>query len=476
MGVFALDERTGVSAFRVLFTPIGWSVHWAEYVGLAVFAGTFILYGTGVVDRLNPVVGSLEVGTVAGLVAQTPHDDGGVVAVDEHVVLLAVHMLLGKLRIFRQGLVAVAHAVAFDVGLRRHIDAVFVAKVIPARVILVVTRAHGVHVHALHHLNVLFHAAHRNHIAAVGVKFVTVDTLYKHRLAVDKQLLVLYLDATEADTLSYHFENGGATFKSHIEVIQDGHLSRPGENAAVQTKPFLGIVGPFVAVVFIDRAAVGSFQFYFEAAARGVFHVNLITYPCLTLLIIIILLQLDVADVGFGTGVEVGLAGNAREAPEILVFQIGTVAPTHHLHGNEIFLARHQVLRQVKLGSSLAVLAVTDIFAVDPHRQVRRSRAHVHEDVHTLPVLRNNKLAAVGAGVVVQFLDVGRFAFKLRGPRVAHVLVYAVAVAFDFEQSGYGKLHPLAVVIVCLVETCRRIVVVFHPKKFPHAFNRHEAL
>ena len=44
----------------------------------------------------------------------------------------------------------------------------------------------------------------------------------------------------------------------------------------------------------------------------------------------------------FRTSIEIHLTGDTREAPEVLVLEIRTIAPTHHLHGNEV-LARLEI-------------------------------------------------------------------------------------------------------------------------------------
>ena len=72
-------------------------------------------------------------------------------------------------------------------------------------------------------------------------------------------------------------------------------------------------------------------------------------------------------------GIEVNLAGNAGKAPEVLVLEIGAVAPAHHLHGNEVFLARREVGSEVKLGGNFGVFAVAHEAAVHPHAEVGRS-------------------------------------------------------------------------------------------------------
>ena len=52
--------------------------------------------------------------------------------------------------------------------------------------------------------------------------------------------------------------------------------------------------------------------------------------------------------------IEVHLTGNTRKAPEVLILDIGTVAPTHHLHSDEV-LARLQIFGDIELRSHLRV-------------------------------------------------------------------------------------------------------------------------
>ena len=70
VGILTLDERTGVVALRVGLAALVAIVHRTEDVGLAVLTCLLKLAGTGLVGSLHPVVGLLEVRTVASLVAQ----------------------------------------------------------------------------------------------------------------------------------------------------------------------------------------------------------------------------------------------------------------------------------------------------------------------------------------------------------------------------------------------------------------------
>ena len=70
MGILALDERTGIVGLDVFLCVVVVHVHRTEDVGLTVVTGLFVLHRTCRVVDLNPVVGTLEVWTIASLVAQ----------------------------------------------------------------------------------------------------------------------------------------------------------------------------------------------------------------------------------------------------------------------------------------------------------------------------------------------------------------------------------------------------------------------
>ena len=67
---------------------------------------------------------------------------------------------------------------------------------------------------------------------------------------------------------------------------------------------------------------------------------------------LVVLSDGNILDMGLGGSIEISLAGDTCEAPEVLVLEIRAIAPTHNLHGNQV-LTRLQVLGNVKLGSYL---------------------------------------------------------------------------------------------------------------------------
>ena len=68
----------------------------------------------------------------------------------------------------------------------------------------------------------------------------------------------------------------------------------------------------------------------------------------------------------FGLGVEDDAALDAAQPPEILAFEIGTVAPFKNLQGNQVALPELHEPGDVELGVGFGILAVAHKLAVHP--------------------------------------------------------------------------------------------------------------
>ena len=141
-----------------------------------------------------------------------------------NVALVALHVGFFVVVAFGECVVAVAHSVRLEVGLGNHINAVAVTQVVPIIIVGVVTGAHGVKVELFHYLYVLQHALARHHIAAVGVKLVTVGAFYQYGLSVYQQLAVLYLHLAETNLYGDKFV---ATLEACHKGVQVGGLGCP---------------------------------------------------------------------------------------------------------------------------------------------------------------------------------------------------------------------------------------------------------
>ena len=66
----------------------------------------------------------------------------------------------------------------------------------------------------------------------------------------------------------------------------------------------------------------------------------------------------------------------------------------------------------------------------------------MEEHVLSCPIIRQCELTTIGAGVVVLFADIRRFALESGGPGIADVTVDLIAIAIDFKQSRHWEVHP----------------------------------
>ena len=230
-----------------------------------------------------------------------------------------------------------------------------------------------------------------------------------------------------------------------------------------------------MSVVQEDVCAIGLLQRYLKVNPRWIGHIDGIVDDTQPLFYIVVGIDGQVFNVYLRPCIEIHLAGDAGEAPEVLVFEVGAVAPAHHLHGDEV-LALLQVFSNVELGSHLRILAVAHVFAIDPHLEVAGGRAHVEVDLLTVPVGGQVERAAVGTGVVVGLADVGWVVVESGTPGVAGVLVDFVAVALNLEKTGHGEVHPLRVIELQREEVRWGEVMVFHKVEAPLALHREIAV
>ena len=189
-------------AFRIVLTILVIHIHRTEDIRLAIQFCTLILTRTTIVVSLHPVVSLLEVRTIASLVAKTPHDNTWVVLISNHITLLTLDMCFLEISPYGKCLLLVAHTVTLKVTLCCKVKTILVAKVIPTRIIRIMTCTYGIDIKILHNLDILNHAIYRNDISAIRIQLMAVSTLYKNRLSVDEQLSSLDSDITETDLLT----------------------------------------------------------------------------------------------------------------------------------------------------------------------------------------------------------------------------------------------------------------------------------
>ena len=365
MGVLALDKGLLGVVFQINHAVLRAHIHRAHYVSevlvISCIGSPFILHRTGGVLRLEPVVACLEIRAEAGLVAHAPYNDGGMISVSLNHALVAdkvggrVHGLFG------QGLFTVAHSVGFHVGLVHNVKAESVAEGEPEGIVRIVAGADGVHVQALHNPDVLHHLLFSDDIAFVGRHFVTIDALYKHRLPVHEELLPADFHRAEA------YPEGGAF--NHLQVVKRLYLKGievgllrapelyPGEFCRCLRLPLLN-PGLEAAdhFIIVHKRISNAGDSGGDGGRGGKVSVHIGH-------------NVDVLQAVLAARAEIDVAGQAGEAPEVLVLQVRAVAPAEDFKGDDVHAGAHH-LGHVEVGFQLAVLAVAHGLAVYPYPHV----------------------------------------------------------------------------------------------------------
>ena len=334
MCILTLDQRAWIITLRIPLTMIVVSIHRAEDVRLAPVTSLLILYRTRGVILLNPFIALLEVRTIAGLITHGPYNDGRMVLKRSHVSLITFQMHLLEVLTLGQCLITITHTMTLKVCFCSHIDTILVAKVIPTGIVRIVTGTNSIDIQLFHNLDILNHALHRYHIAAIWVELVTVGTLYQNSLTIYQQLSIFDFDMTEAYTLSYHFQHVITFLQGDKEIIELRRLCRPRLN---------------LCQIYLLTIVVSQ-QLFRTCAFRGLY-VNL-QY---TSSVHIVLMHEDILNMLLGTCTEINLTGNTSKAPEVLVLQIRTVTPAHHLHGYQV-LTLLQIFGNIEFSSHFRIL------------------------------------------------------------------------------------------------------------------------
>ena len=138
--------------------------------------------------------------------------------------------------------------------------------------------------------------------------------------------------------------------------------------------------------------------------------------------------------------------GDTRQAPEILVFEVGSVAPAHHLQFQRI-LALTNVFGEIETGFQLAVFAVADGLPVHTNLHVGRYAADAQADLLAHPVLIELEGAAIHASVIVFLGYERRIVLKMALPGVSHVDINRLTIALKFPHAGDADRSPVAVLV-----------------------------
>ena len=330
--VFTHDVRACLRPGGVVGEARRIRIHRRNQVHIIPVPRAFVMHRPAVVPLMNPFRRRLKIRAAAGLVAQRPDDDGGMIFVALDHAPDAVQVRVGEILAPGERLIVKTHAVAFDVRLIHQINPVTVTQVIPCGLVRIMTAPVGVHVELFHALDVALHAFHRDGLAAIRIKLMAVDALDEEAPAVDEQIAIANLDLAETDIDRNDFERfARAVLEREQQPVEVGMFRRPLERVGNYCRERDRLFLHRADIKFLHREtghgfALGVKQLRLNRrravrAARVVqlqfhaqFRVAILRVECR--------LNLKIADVNFRRRPQVHVAENAAQAPHVLVFEI----------------------------------------------------------------------------------------------------------------------------------------------------------
>ena len=334
-----------------------------------------------------------------GLIAQTPDDDAGVVAIPHHHAAHPVHNGGGPQRVVA-GHVFLPHAVALHVALVHHIQPQPVAEGVKHIVLRVVACADRVDVVPLHRGQIPLVHLDGHMVAAGGGESVVVYPAQLDRHPVAQQPLAVDLNAAEAYLQRLFVGRCAVLQKGHSQGVQVGRLSAPQPQVFRRAGQCQHLAG--------GRRALG--QQCLAVPQPGTYRVTAAGFGLDA--------QAPVA-VRFGVYVQQctrrlhpqrHIAVDASHVPHILVLEVDGVRKRPHLHGQRV-LPRVQQAGHIELHRQHRTLAEPDIHPVDPAAERRLDPAEAQHSPAARRYLRRGEAPPVLPHIDLAFVNLRDVSF-----------------------------------------------------------------
>ena len=371
------------------------------------------------------------------------------VEVPQHHPAVANQMRLEEVLPAGQGPLFITHSVRFDISLVDYVETITVTQGVPARIIGIVAGSYRIDIQLFHNTDIANHLFLGNNISARLAEFVTVYALDEYRLAVHQELRVLDFHGTEAKIQRGCLTDNSLTvFRLHFQSVQRRRFSAPEGGPIDLHRRAEHHPAVFRFFAFFRHGHFGTGNFF---ARRGKDGKNGRSHTrrhfcddgCVAVhpghnMHILNAFQLSC--------IEFHPTGDTRQAPEILVFEVGSVAPAHHLQFQRI-LALTNVFGEIETGFQLAVFAVADGLPVHTNLHVGRYAADAQADLLAHPVLIELEGAAIHASVIVFLGYERRIVLKMALPGVSHVDINRLTIALKFPHARHADRTPVAVFV-----------------------------
>ena len=439
--VLTQEEGLGRSGFQIFPDLPGLGVHPAFHVadgikGPVMENALVMDQPSGVMLVEEPAHGQDILPGIA-LVAAGPDEHGGVVLVPlkhaagpVHHAVLPLRQAAGNIPAGFHGAQLLPAAVAFQVGFVDHVDAVFIAQVVPQALVGVMAGAHGVDVVAAEHLHGGVHIRRVDGAAFLGVPFVAVHPVEDDALPVQAHDAVHHLEPAESDAVRHHFLHGAVGIvQGQFRPVQGGGGMAPG----LDPRQFQGIPGDGTVIQGTalavcqaqGHAGVRGLPFQFQPGRQGAGGV--VRFQAR--------LQPQVGQVYLGFGIEEHRTENAREPEEVLVLDPGGAAPLVHFHAQAVD-AVPEAIRQLKVRGGEAVLGIAHKLPVAPQVQGLLHPLEADADPLAPQAFVQGEVQGVAAHGGVVPVDLRRAQGAQAVPGVHGIDVLQLTVALELDMSG----------------------------------------
>ena len=358
---------------------------------------------------------------------------------------------------------------ALDIALVLEVDAVFIAQIIPVRIVGIMRIAHVIDIAPLHEHYVGHHARPGHSVAHLGRCLVAVDALELDGAPVDVEIAALdaelvVLGGGVSDLHLAESRVGGCRLDDLAALVRKprhedisprgfgrprlhaGHCVAHGERRVLAAEQRSDRRRP--RVDGLERRDVLIELYGIELIA----HVEIlqallpqVSQACGHPELAVLQMVVDVGDdhqiayLRLGLGGEVDRADDARHAEHVLCLEKRAVAAAVHLHRYRV-VALAEPRRDVKLGQAAGVLGEAHVDAVDPEIEEGVDAVEVDVDTPALRRLGNGEAPAVLPHLIAVFVRRPVF-----GRHTHHALLPVAHLHLMIERCALVDVHRDAV-------------------------------
>ena len=437
------NERLGGFAFKVSADFLRFCVHPALDVGdgieLAVVDHTLIVDQPAGVLLTEEPAHRKDIFPRVALVAAGPEQNGRVVFIAlKHRARAVHHAVLPFGQTARHipgrfhGAEFLPGTVALEVCLINHVDTVFIAQMIPQRLVGVMAGAHRVDVVFAENRHCIAHILFGHGAARPRIPLMTVDAAEHHPLAVEAHHAVKEFKPAEARLIRDNLLHGaGGIGEGEGHTVEHRVLVAPGADARqCDGRPLLhgSLIQCIAKAVGDGTAHRGAVRLTAQAQARGERAGRIVRKQPGA--------EPEVLKMHRRFGVEEHRAENAGEPEKVLVLNPGSRTALVDFHAQTV-AGIPQKRGQIKVRGGKTVLRVADKTAVAPQIERLLHAFKTHADPLAAERFVKVKLTDIAAHGVIVPIHLRRAQFRTAVPGVEGVRVLNIAAALHLDMARH---------------------------------------